>query len=254
MVFIHGGEIWERCKPSWLSACRGADMVVANSDYTRRRADHLHGGFAAARICWLGTETGSTQVHRAAPGGAKRVLIVGRMKHGDDYKGHRELIKAWPKVLASVGEVTLDIIGRGDLRQELERLAHRIGVEAYVQFRGFVTEAELDTAYAQATLFAMPSRGEGFGLVYIEAMRHGLPVIASIHDAAAEAVTNGETGLLVNLNEPDDLANKLIALLKDQTLARRMGEAGQMRWREHFTYSAFRSRFRNILREFFDSG
>ena len=97
-------------------------------------------------------------------------------------------------------------------------------------------------------LFAMPSRGEGFGLVYIEAMRHGLPVTASVHDAGQEVNVDGETGYNINLGTPGELPARLIALLKDRDKAAAMGAAGRRRWEDHFRFSAFRDRFLPHLR------
>jgi phosphatidylinositol alpha-1,6-mannosyltransferase len=96
----------------------------------------------------------------------------------------------------------------------------------------------------------MPSRGEGFGLTYIEAMRWGLPVIASVHDAGQEINIHGETGLNVDLGSSDALKDAVIELLRDRDLAARMGAAGRQRWRRHFCYSAFRARFSEQLKHF----
>jgi phosphatidyl-myo-inositol dimannoside synthase len=95
----------------------------------------------------------------------------------------------------------------------------------------------------------MPSRGEGFGLVYADAMRHGLPVIASSHDAGAEIVADGVTGFCVSLDVPAELSRRLCELLDAPRHAEAMGQAGQRRWQEHFRFSAFRDRFGRILDE-----
>ena len=113
-----------------------------------------------------------------------------------------------------------------------------------------MTEAQLAVRYQAASVFALPSRGEGFGLVYIEAMRHALPVIASVHDAGAEVVESGRTGLLANLDRPGDLSGKICQLLDRPDEARRMGLVGQERWRRDFTFDAFRHRFGRVLDEF----
>jgi phosphatidylinositol alpha-1,6-mannosyltransferase len=96
----------------------------------------------------------------------------------------------------------------------------------------------------------MPSRGEGFGIVYIEAMRYGLPIIASIHDAAPEINVHGETGYNVDLDRPDELPDAIVRLLRERDHARLLGRQGRKRWQENFSFSAFRSRFRPILHEF----
>jgi phosphatidylinositol alpha-1,6-mannosyltransferase len=96
-------------------------------------------------------------------------------------------------------------------------------------------------------VFALPSRGEGFGLVYLEAMAHGLPCVGSIHDAAAEIVVDGETGLLVDSSDPRALRSGLARLLADADLRHRFGAAGRRRLRAEFSYSGFRTRVRDLI-------
>ena len=255
MIFLHGIEVWENARRGSIAACRRADLLVANSHHTRDRAEQCHGGFSRARVCWLGTETSAEVASVPAPAArAPVVLVVGRMQPREDYKGHRELIEAWPGVLARHPQARLEIVGRGGLVPQLRQLAQERRVAPSVDFLGFVPEAELAARYRAAAVFALPSRGEGFGLVYIEAMRHGLPVIASVHDAGAEVVESGRTGLLANLDQPGDLAGKLCRLLDRPDDARRMGLAGQERWRRDFTFDAFRRRFGQVLDEFLQPG
>lgn len=93
------------------------------------------------------------------------------------------------------------------------------------------------------------SRGEGFGLVYTEAMRKAVPVICSTHDSGKEIVVDGETGFTVNLDKPEELPDRLAILLGDRTKADAMGRAGYELWMRAFTFGAFRERFRPILNE-----
>ena len=102
-------------------------------------------------------------------------------------------------------------------------------------------------AWRQAHVFAMPSRVEGFGMVYVEAMRQGLPVIASMQDAGQEVNIDGETGRNVDLNRPGALESALVELLSDADHARRMGEAGRRHWNRAFRYSNFKERFLGAL-------
>jgi phosphatidylinositol alpha-1,6-mannosyltransferase len=94
----------------------------------------------------------------------------------------------------------------------------------------------------------MPSWGEGFGLVFAEAMSHGLPCIASRFDAGSEVVVDGVTGILVDPNRSDELLGALRTLLSDGRLRRRMGEAGRTRAKEVFSLRAFNRRVESILR------
>src|SRR5579871_1072911 len=250
LTFIHGIEVWENAKAGYVSSARRTTMLLSNSQYTLTRAQQLHGPLPGTRVCWLGTESDDLPASSDSPSSQRpEVLIVSRLAE-DRYKGHRELIAAWPRVAAAVPDAVLRIVGSGPDLEELQSEAQRGGVADQIRFEGFIPERDLDQLYAQATVFAMPSRGEGFGLVYIEAMRHGLPVIASVHDAAPEIVEDGRTGYTVNLDRPDELPDRIIYLLKNRDVAKQLGVNGQRRWAEHFCYSAFRARMQPILQEF----
>lgn len=248
MALLHGIEIWEEAKPRWVRSAKSVSTPVFMSNYSRRRAESVHGPFPRARVCWNGTEADepAPPARRAAP---PEVLIVGRL-FAERYKGHHELIGIWPQVVAAVPGATLRVVGKGPGQAELQALAATSGVGDHIVFDGFVPDDRLDELYARASALAMPSRGEGFGIVYVEAMRHGLPVITSRQDAGQEVVVDGDTGYAVDMDEPGQLADRLIDLLRNPAKAERFGEAGRRRWAEHFRYSAFRRRMRAILADF----
>jgi phosphatidylinositol alpha-1,6-mannosyltransferase len=151
-------------------------------------------------------------------------------------------------VLAAFPAAELWIVGGGDGRRELEALAHSLGVERAVKFTGEVADAELSALYATSDLFAMPSRGEGFGLVFAEAMASGLPCIASRFDAGSEVVADGETGLLVDPGNPDELLQAITRFLGDQDLRAKMGQAGRRRASQFFSLASFNQRIEKWLR------
>ena len=171
------------------------------------------------------------------------------MEATEGYKGHAELLAAWPAVVARAPTARLIFAGGGSGVAALREAAASSPVAPSIEVLGFVPENELAGLWARASVFAMPSRGEGFGLVYIEAMRHGLPVIASRHDAGAEVNVDGVTGFNVVLDDAGELADRLIALLVDEQLMQRMCEAARVRWTEHFRYSAFRTRLLGAVGE-----
>lgn len=249
LSFFHGIEVWEQGLASRVRCARKVDMLVANSAYTRARAERVHGGFGRARVCWLGTEDDAPA--RSAPQftGPPTVLMVGRLHAGRD-KGHRALIRAWPRLCAKIPSARLVIVGQGNDAAALKQEAAACGVAQRIAFLGFLPDEQLSAIWEQAWVFAMPSRGEGFGLVYIEAMRHGLPVIGSVHDAAPEVNVDGETGYNVDLHRPNQLTDRLWQLLTDPDRCRTLGTQGRKRWQRHFTYSAFCRRFCAILDEF----
>ena len=249
VAWIHGIEVWEDLRADRLAAARRADLLLCNSNHTPRRAYDLHGApFDRAQVCWLATEEDEPPADPPCFDfdGPPTALILGRLDEGR-YKGHRELIECWPRVIAAVPEARLLIVGGGSDLEAVRSLAAQSPAAASVEIAGFVPENRIEAVWRRAHVFAMPSRGEGFGLVYIEAMRRGLPVIASVHDAAPEVNLDGITGYNVDLDRPAELPEHVIALLGNPDLARRLGQAGQARWREHFRYSIFRTRFLLLL-------
>jgi glycosyltransferase involved in cell wall biosynthesis len=114
-------------------------------------------------------------------------------------------------------------------------------------FTGFLSEATLAELYRRSAAFVMPSRGEGFGLVYLEAMKAAKPVLAARGSAAEEIVVNEKTGLLVDPEDREALREALDRLVSHPGEARRMGEAGRERWRSEFGAERFRERITPLL-------
>ncbi len=254
MTWLHGVEIWSRERADRIASARRADLLLCNSNYTLKQAELLHEEqFAKAKICWLGTETddfpmSSNDIRRRQP----TVLTVGRIEKGRD-KGLSSLVESWPRVVQEVPDAQLIIVGKGTGLNEIKDQIKCSSVNLKIELKGFVPDPELEKIFSESLVFAMPSRGEGFGLVYIEAMRHGLPVIASVHDAAPEINIHGKTGFNVNLDKPNELVEKLVFLLKNPKAAYQLGENGKQRWVQNFCFSAFRSRYVALLKEFLDS-
>src|SRR5690606_21951926 len=160
---------------------------------------------------------------------SRDVVIVGRMVGSERYKGHDQLLEAWPLVRAACPDARLICVGEGDDVPRLQEKARECGVADAVVFTGFVDDEQKRAIYSRAALLAMPSRREGFGLVYLEAMAAGLPCVASPHDAAAEVVVDGTTGFLVAPDDRDGLASAIVRLLVDEERRRRMGGGGWSR-------------------------
>jgi phosphatidylinositol alpha-1,6-mannosyltransferase len=185
--------------------------------------------------------------------GPNTIVILGRMSASERYKGHDQLILALPRVLADVPDATLVCVGRGDDVERLRTKAAALGVGRQVHFPGFVPETALAPLLHHTALFAMPSRGEGFGLVYLEAMRAAVPCLGSRDDAAADVIVDGETGFLVPHQDPDAIAGAVVRVLVDEQLRRRFGSAGRRRYEAVFAYPRFRARFGALLADAFPS-
>ncbi len=248
-VVVHGGEL-EAVAPgnAFERALRRAVLVITNSHFTAGRVANLLPDLAnRIRPVPLCLEPEREQRWKAEAGHASpaerepAALIVGRMWSTERGKGHDELIRAWPGVLKRVPAAELWIAGGGDDRPRLEALARETGAGTAIQFLGRISDPELADRYRRARVLSMPSRQEGFGLVYAEAMWHGLPCLGSTADAASEVIEDGVTGRLVPYGDVEAVGEGVAALLADPELAARLGAAGRARVEERYSYARFRS-------------
>ncbi len=247
-VWAHGIEVWDEVRADRRAALAGADLVLVNSAYTRERADPTLGRLRDVRICRLGafSDEVAPPVVRAGP---PTVLLLGRVEPGWP-KGQGVLVELWPRVVSAVPEARLLLVGKGPALEALRDLARASPATANIDVAGFVPQAEIEQVWARAHVFAMPSLTEGFGLVFIEAMRRGLPVIASRADAGSEVNVDGVTGYNVDRRKDGELADALVSLLRDASLRDRLGAAGAARFRSEFSFSAFKRRLKGALGDF----
>jgi phosphatidylinositol alpha-1,6-mannosyltransferase len=250
-VWMLGIDVWSpRMRGDYGRRIEEASLLLSISDFTRRRAAELLPSAQRAKVCWLATEEDDVPEGSSDLGGPPTVLILARVDASEMYKGHVELIDCWPSVMAAIPDARLLIAGGGDGLGMLRARAGASPAASNIEFTGLVPQDQIDALWSRAHVFAMPSRQEGFGLVYIEAMRRGLPVIASMQDAGQEINLHGVTGYNVDLERESELARRTIELLSDKALARQFGENGREHWRANFCFSAFRSRMEPIMAEF----
>ena len=158
-----------------------------------------------------------------------RLLCIGRLI---PIKGHVVLLRALALAREEVPEIALDVAGRGPLEPALRAVAKELGIESAVRFLGYVSP--IQRAIDETAVVVVPSLGEGFGMVALEAMERSRPVVAAAIGGLGELVVDGETGLLVPPGEAEPLARALVAIARDPDLRRAMGEAGRRRALEHF--------------------
>jgi len=178
------------------------------------------------------------------------------MAASERYKGHDVVLRALPSVVAKVPDLTYVVVGDGDDRPPLESLANQLGLADHVVFTGEVSESELAALYQRSEVFVLPARtviddhnpkGEGFGIVFLEAMAFGKPVIGPNYGAPAELIRHGENGLLVDPDDPTSVAEALVRLLTNPKAAHQMGKAGSAWVRGHYSYASFRERLGELL-------
>jgi glycosyltransferase involved in cell wall biosynthesis len=164
------------------------------------------------------------------------VLAIGRLI---EQKDHATLLRAFARVHAAIPDARLAILGWGTLEQSTRELAQRLGVQDAVLMPGRV---EPSAWLARADIFVHTSRWEGFGIVLLEAMLAGLPVVATRVSAIPEIVADGATGTLVAAGDDEAIAAALTALLRDPNQRRVLGDAGRERVRNEFSVARMTDR------------
>ncbi len=253
ITLLAGIEAWRPLRRRERLALRRSDLLVSISAHTARRFLDANPDFEdrPVRVCHLAVRDRDGSILGLEPGGrAARpargsfALIVGRMAADERYKGHDLLIDVWPRVVAEAPEAALVVVGDGDDRARLQARASR--VRKHVCFLGRVSDGVLAELYRDCAFFAMPSRDEGFGLVFLEAMREGKACIGGM-GAAAEVIEDGVSGLVVPPDDRGRLLEAVLRLFREPDTRARMGQAGAERVAREFTEAHFRVRFRALL-------
>ena len=163
------------------------------------------------------------------------------------------MIQALPALLARVPDAQLVAVGGGSDLPRLERLAQSIGVAGHTHFLPPAAPEDLRGAYERCDVFALPSKGEGFGLVFIEAMAQGRPVIGGAHGGTPDVIEEGVEGYLVRHGDVPRLADRLASLLTDEALRQRMGAQALERVQRDFTFERFERSLHALLDEALDA-
>lgn len=222
-VLTYGKDLWENpLSHSTRIKLRQADRLWTISRYTRDRACEMNqleprqfDLLPCVVDCHAFTPGPKPQelIERYDLAHSKVLMTVARLWPGDLYKGVDVTIRALPKILRTQPTVKYLVIGRGDDRPRLETLAQNLGVGDRVVFAGFIPTSELVYHYRLADAYVMPSQ-EGFGIVYLEAMACGVPVLSGDDDGSADPLQDGRLGWQVPHRDPDAVAEACIEILR----------------------------------------
>lgn len=253
-VLTYGKEVWTPLPPAKQSALQQADRIWTISRYSRDRlcaANSVPSEKVDLLPCTI-----DEQVFQPQPPSldlrqhygltAARVLMtVARLWSGDRYKGVDVTIRALPQIAQVFADVKYLVIGRGDDQPRLAQLAEDLGVGDRVIFAGYVATADLPQHYGLADAYVMPSQ-EGFGIVYLEAMSCGIPVLSGDADGSADPLRDGELGWQVPHRDPDAVARACIDMLKGED-SRCDGVWLRSQVIQHFGKTAFGDRLGQLL-------
>ena len=209
--------LWSLSRIERINA-RRAPLVISTSEYCRQMI-HDHYGVPKSRISLVPEGINVAQWREQAHSSERdpwTVLCVARQyprKHIAD------LLHAWPNVVAHVPQATLTIIGDGPDHDRLRAIVHRFNLEASVRLLGALPDdGEVRSWYGRASIFCLPSVQEGFGIVFLEAMASGLPVISTTAAAIPEVVPQRQAGILIAPGDIRQLSAALIELLENAAL------------------------------------
>ncbi len=260
-LVAHGVEAWDvKSEPVRRALC-GADRVLAVSEFTRKKVAERY-GIPAERTAVL-ANTFEEARFRPGPKPAELlerygfapsdtiILSVCRLDAAERHKGYDSVIAALPAVRAQVPNARYLLVGKGSDRKRLEALIAEKRLGDCVTLAGFVPDTELCDHYNLCDVFALPSSGEGFGIVFLEALACGKPVVAGSADASGEPLGGGELGVLVDPADVAALERALIAVLTGSHPNRTLREPDTLRKTISERYGA--SAFRNNVGEAFTS-
>ncbi len=236
----HAKDIWLTPEAELARKVRDAKVVLTCTEQGRAHLAGLANGRTPVHLAHHGVEVG-TRTRSPRRDETARVLAVGRLV---EKKGHETLLRA-ARLLRDRGyEFTVRLAGEGPEWPTLQRLVHELRLGDLVAFLGPLSESEVRAEYERADVFVLPCRrladGDQDGLpnVILEAMAHGVPVVSTRLDGIAEAIVDGESGLLADQDDAAALAEHVGRLIENAELRARLGEAGRRRVAERFERSA----------------
>jgi len=222
-VQVHGIDGWKELSALHRRSIETAILVTSVSRYTRRRLLEWV-DIDPARVKVLPATVDprfqpgpkpESLLQRHSAAGKKVLLTVSRLASAERYKGHDRVICALPSVLTRYPDALYLVVGDGDDRPRLERLTADLGLTEKVIFVGLVASEELPDYFRLADVFVMPSTGEGFGIVFLEAMASGIPVIGGNKDGSLDALADGVLGFAVDPEKKEELVSAICTALRN---------------------------------------
>ena len=258
IAMAHGVEVWEPLPRLRRRALSKTNLVLCPSRDTERKLagiQRVQPG-RIKRLPWplnpgflrMAEKSASLPLPQGFPTG-NIVLTIGRWAASERYKGMDELIGAIAQLRERIPGLQLVAVGGGDDLPRLRQLAADLGVGDRTHFLEDLSREEVGACYANASVFSLPSSGEGFGLVFLEAMAFAKPIVAAQCGGATDLVQDAVNGLLVPPNDSVRLAQVIGQLLENEALRAKLGQTGAEIVRREYRFDTFRSRLEEILME-----
>jgi phosphatidyl-myo-inositol dimannoside synthase len=254
----HGVEVWKPLPLLRRQALLSADLVLAPSRDTAQKLEGIQ-GVPQAKIRKLAWPLNPDLLRMAAtspglplPSGfpqGRVILTVGRWATSERYKGADDLIRAMAQLRMTFPGLHLVAVGDGDDLPRLKKIAADLGVSEAVRFLTGLSRQEIAACYARCEIFALPSTGEGFGLVFLEAMAFAKPLVGAACGGTTDVIEDSVNGLLIPPGDSARLVEALAGLLKDELLREKLGQRGAEILRRKYSFEIFQSELELILEE-----
>lgn len=249
VLFVYGIDVWQPTKSKITNVLvRKIALCVSISEITRDKFIKW-AGVKQEKVLLLPNaihldnygkgDLNIKLIERYGLNGKKVVMTLGRMSADERSKGFDEIIEIIPALKKEIPNIVYLIVGDGSDRKRLEEKVELLALQKHVVFTGFISESEKADHYRLADVYAMPSYGEGFGFVFLEALACGVPVIASRVDGGREALKDGKLGALVNPKDPNELKREILKILSQP----KQVPHGV----DYFSYSNFQQRVHHII-------
>lgn len=223
-TIAHGIEAWNIKNPDRKKALHNADKILCVSNYTRNRLiqeQHLDPNklsllpntFDSNRFTISGKPSYLLERYKLKPE-QPIILTVNRLVSQESYRGYDKILEVLPQISQVIPNIHYIIAGKGDDRPRLEKSIAQHQLQDCVTLAGFVPDSELCDHYNLCDVFAMPSKLEGFGIVFLEALACGKPVLAGNQDGATDALYQGKLGALVNPDDTKEITQALVKILQ----------------------------------------
>jgi len=262
ILIAHGYEVWSPLKGFKKALVNKADLILAVSNFTKNKLVEVQ-KIESGKISlfhntidpfFIIPSNFKKSEHLKERYGIEKddfvMYTLARLSAAEGYKGYDVVIKCLPQLAQSIPNIKYVIAGKYDVEEKnrLDKLIEEKGVSNKVIFAGFLKDSEVESHYQMGDLFIMPSMGEGFGIVFIEAMACGMPVIAGNADGSVDALKDGELGALVNPNSENDITEKVEDIFqKKEMITDPYKYDLQQRTLKHFGFEQYKKNLQHFI-------
>ena len=257
ILYAHDIEVWEPIGSFKNKMLKKCDKILCVSEFTRQKMQQLF-GLPAEKLTVLNNCLDPFLIQHSQPRKDENLmarygfattdiilLTLTRLSSKEQYKGYDHVMESIHSFKEQYPQIKYLIVGKydDDEKQRLDTIIEKLSLQCQIIFTGYIPDKELPKHYQLADLYVMPSKKEGFGIVFIEAMHYGLPVIAGNKDGSADALLQGRLGTLVNPDDQSEINGAIQKVMLNGNGHRPNHELLML----HFGFEVYKQKLKNIL-------